>query len=247
MLSQAPALSLITPPHTCRCSPALVSEITSWFTCSPGGKMYWSHVSLQCNLQVYLWGRLLCINVNHNCKHMLHTTEYAWAALNARPVILSCHHSLKYVHIGCLSLFLTIFCCCRCFCCRSLFQTAAMTGTLPHSGHKTLRKWERCHPTADITPHWIPVIHQTFTHHHAGRRLGVGETGTGTGTGPGQIRWTTKPDSLTLTFTTPGITITVTVTPDSRLQTTVTVAVATRRSEAARSKSLSLKAASRSS
>lgn len=124
-------------------------------------------------------------------------------------------------------------------------QTAAVTGTLPHPGHKTLRKWERCHLIADITPHWSPVIHQTFTNHHARRRLRVAETGTGTGTGLGQIRWTTKAGNLTPTIITPGITITVKVPPDSSLQTIVTaVAVATRRAEAAKSRSQSRRAAS---
>lgn len=127
----------------------------------------------------------------------------------------------------------------------SLLQTAAMTGTLPHPGHKTLRKWERCHPKADITPHWSPVIHQTFTNHHARRRLCVAETWTGTGTGMGQIRWTTKAGNLNPIIITPGITITVKVPPDSSLLTTATaVAMATRRAGAAKSRSLSRRAAS---
>lgn len=126
-----------------------------------------------------------------------------------------------------------------------LLQTAAMTGTLPHPGHKTLRKWERCHPKADITPHWSPVIHQTFTNHHARRRLCVAETWTGTGTGMGQIRWTTKAGNLNPIIITPGITITVKVPPDSSLLTTATaVAMATRRAGAAKSRSLSRRAAS---
>lgn len=124
-----------------------------------------------------------------------------------------------------------------------LLQTAAMTGTLPHPGHKTLRKWERCHPKADITPHWSPVIHQTFTNHHARRRLCVAETWTGTGMG--QIRWTTKAGNLNPIIITPGITITVKVPPDSSLLTTATaVAMATRRAGAAKSRSLSRRAAS---
>lgn len=123
-------------------------------------------------------------------------------------------------------------------------QTAAVTGTLPHPGHKTLRKWECCHPTADITLHWSPAINQIFTNIHVWRSLHVAEIWTETGTRLGQKRWTTETDNLTSILITPGITVTVKISPDSSLPTVMVVATMTRRAEAAKSRSRSPRAAS---
>ncbi len=45
------------------------------------------------------------------------------------------------------------------------FQTAQMTATLPHPGHKIIRKWGPCWPAAPFIIRPSPAIHQSIAHH----------------------------------------------------------------------------------